>query len=248
MFGVNSSLLEGLLLKRKIMGPCWLKVHAPLIRHTRSGGDGISWSRVEMETVSYKNVQVDSEPKEAPALSVVSLAMKVARVLKKAPVSTKKGGGGQASKEQIAIISMLYHRGLSVEQPTPATPLPSSGVAEFSFVAKIENAMLNFQQKVEAEKGHRFVCNSEKDMLTAFLARLQNLDPDIIVAHNASNSLIELLVTRMQALGVAHFSRIGRLKQTRLRTLTAGQMSSGGLWISRQAVVGRLLVDTSLSA
>lgn len=62
-------------------------------------------------------------------------------------------------------------------------------------------------------------------MLTTFLARFQHLDPDILVAHNATSSVIELLVGRLQQVGVAHFSRIGKLKQTRLRTLTSGQVT-----------------------
>ncbi len=95
--------------------------------------------------------------------------------------------------------------------------------------------MLNFAGKMGEEikrTGRRSVHfhPSEKDMLTSFLARYQSLDPDIVVAHNASGSFMELLVSRMQSIGVSHFSRIGRLKQTRLRTLTAG---SAGTWLSR---------------
>ena len=81
MFGVNGSLLEDFLLKRKIMGPCWLRVYNPVIKHVRSGGEGVSWSRFEMETDSPKNIQhsANDKNKEAPTLNALALSLKVNR-------------------------------------------------------------------------------------------------------------------------------------------------------------------------
>ena len=81
MFGVNGSLLEEFLLKRKIMGPCWLTIKHPVIKHVRSGGEGVSWSRFEMETALPKNVEctADDKNKESPSLNAISIAVKVSR-------------------------------------------------------------------------------------------------------------------------------------------------------------------------
>lgn len=83
-------------------------------------------------------------------------------------------------------------------------------------------------------------------MLETFIARLFQVDPDLIVSHNLCGSTIEILLARIQQLKIAHWSRIGRLKRNSLPNRKADQ--SGGNWIPRIVSCGRLLVDTFLNA
>ena len=73
------------------MGPCWLRVHNPIIKHVRSGGEGVSWSRFEMETALPNNVACLPEDKniDSPSLNVVSLAVKVSRTFEEVPAQKK---------------------------------------------------------------------------------------------------------------------------------------------------------------
>lgn len=50
-------------------------------------------------------------------------------------------------------------------------------------------------------------------MLEAFIGRVLQVDPDLMVAHNLCGGMFDLLLARIQYLKVNHWSRIGRLKK-----------------------------------
>jgi DNA polymerase alpha subunit A len=81
------------------------------------------------------------------------------------------------------------------------------------------------------------------------IARLFKVDPDVLVAHGLSGSIMEIILSRIKQLKVPHWSRIGRFKRQHVphsRHESGGY--SGGGWIPRMATAGRLLVDTFLNA
>lgn len=86
-------MLERFILKRKIKGPCWLKVKgakpAANYRHT--------WSKHEVTVDTPKDVEVTIEElnRQAPPLTQVSFAIKTAR--------------SADNTNEIAMISCLVH-------------------------------------------------------------------------------------------------------------------------------------------
>ena len=68
---------------------------------------------------------------------------------------------------------------------------------------------------------------SERGLLSFLLARLQQLDADVIVGHNIAGFDLDVLLHRLQANKVPHWSRVGRLKRARFPNLNGG--GGGGL-------------------
>lgn len=50
-------------------------------------------------------------------------------------------------------------------------------------------------------------------MLDAFVAKIYQIDPDLMIAHNLCGGMFDLLLARMSIHKPAHWSRIGRLKK-----------------------------------
>jgi DNA polymerase alpha subunit A len=92
VFGTNTSAFELFVLKRKIMGPCWLNIQEPEFSDKAvSPGDPtrarrrskmvfqISWCKLEMFVTDPKTVNPfsdsdESAPREMPPLTVMSLS------------------------------------------------------------------------------------------------------------------------------------------------------------------------------
>ena len=88
---------------------------------------------------------------------------------------------------------------------------------------------------------------SERGLLSFLLARLQQLDADVIVGHNIAGFDLDVLLHRLQANKVPHWSRIGRLKRTKFPNLAGGGGAGfgGGASIGAMScVAGRLLAGT----
>jgi DNA polymerase alpha subunit A len=71
LFGANTSALELLLLKRKMMGPAWLR-----IKPASSLKQNISWCKAELQVDNPKDIRVLADGPEAPSLTVMSLALR----------------------------------------------------------------------------------------------------------------------------------------------------------------------------
>ena len=81
--------------------------------------------------------------------------------------------------------------------------------------------------------------NSERELLSLFLTKIQKLDPDVIIGHDIINFDIEVLVHRMMQNKIAHWSRLGRLRRSN---------HPGMKHASKDATVGRLVCDLKISA
>lgn len=57
---------------------------------------------------------------------------------------------------------------------------------------------------------------NERQMIEAFIAKIYQLDPDLMVAHNLCGGMFDLLLSRIQQLKINHWSRIGRLKKNQI--------------------------------
>lgn len=75
VFGANRSALETLLLKRKIMGPCWLEIPKNAVRQPATR---LSWCREEMELVGTgcKVISPVINGPASPDLTVLSLSLR----------------------------------------------------------------------------------------------------------------------------------------------------------------------------
>jgi len=104
IFGANQSMLELFLLKRKIKGPCWLKIKGftkPQFKQT--------WCKHELIISDPKEVfyEIDDINKQSPPMTALSFSMKTTR--------------SQNNTNEIAMISCLVHNEINQDGPTNVT-------------------------------------------------------------------------------------------------------------------------------
>jgi len=87
---------------------------------------------------------------------------------------------------------------------------------------------------------------NERMLLSRLLVQIGQWDPDVIVGHNAWGYDMEVLLCRCADLRVNLWSKVGRLRRPGYPK--KGDFSRGGDWAIADAVTGRVLVDTYLSA
>ena len=229
IFGANQSMLERFILKRKIKGPCWLKIKDAKVSNVRA-----TWSKHEMLIDTPKNVEITIEElnRPAPPLTQLSFAIKTAR--------------SADNTNEIAMISCLVHTNINQDGPTN----DQSAIQRFSMIRRHGGKPwpYDLQQRLR-QSGQANTLNlfgTEKQLLEALIARMYRIDADVLVAHGLCGSVMEILLSRIQHLKVPHWSRIGRFKRNHVPQRPQGGYS--GSWLPRTATVGRLLVDTFLSA
>lgn len=111
VFGTNTSAFEMLVIKRKIMGPCWLEVKGCLPVTQKP----TSWCHLEVRIKDPKNVKPFSEsdssaPKEIPPLTVMSIN---ARTIVNHTMNTQ---------ELLAVSTAVWEQ-YNIDDPTPVEKL-----------------------------------------------------------------------------------------------------------------------------
>lgn len=56
--------------------------------------------------------------------------------------------------------------------------------------------------------------DSERALLTFFLAKMSQIDPDLIIGHDICSYVLSTLVNRLEANKIQNWSKIGRLRRT----------------------------------
>jgi DNA polymerase alpha subunit A len=100
VFGARTSLTENFILKRDIMGPCWLKV-----RGVRPSKSSMTWCKFEADCLDPKDVTVVADPPPAPHLVVMSLSMKT--VL-----------NPRSHTHEVVVVSAMTHPEVMLDGPT----------------------------------------------------------------------------------------------------------------------------------
>jgi hypothetical protein len=113
-FGTNTSCLESLLLKRKIMGPCWLT-----LTDVVASSAAATWCRFEVHLpLGKKSIAILASPPPAPPLVVASMHIQTALNAKHVP--------------EVLLASVIIHREVSIDSSTPKP----TAVSAFSAVRK----------------------------------------------------------------------------------------------------------------
>lgn len=266
IFGTRSTALELFLLKRNLMGPCWIT-----IKHVAPAEKAHSWCKFNFQTPSQKEVAVLEECPDAPLFSVLSLTLKT--VLNDA-----------TQRHEIVMASYMYHDGVSVDGPTTnetdvthcsiVSKLPPSQMAkagtpgadvtiipipiDFELKAKQINAeALAAAAKRgggtggaggSATKNKLEVCGNERALLSLLMARIHLMDPDVIVGHDLHGFSVDVLLNRMgkSAIGL-NWSKLGRIIRSKMPQSNGRGDDSFSL-VDRGVGAGRLMLDTLVSS
>ena len=256
IFGTKSTALELFLLKRNLMGPCWVT-----IKNIEPAEKQQSWAKFNFQTSNQKNVAVLEDCPDAPLFSVLSLSLKT--VL-----------NDQTQRHEIVMASYLYHENVSVEGPTAnetdiqhctiVAKLPGHQVSAMKDVSvvpipmdfEIKAKQLNAEAQQNAAKRGSTphpalknkidVCPNEKALLSLLMARIHMLDPDVIVGHDLHGFTIDVLLSRMNKNTIGpNWSKVGRILKTRMPQ-SNGKADDSFSLVDRGVGVGRLMLDTQV--
>jgi len=241
----GASTLETFLLKRKLMGPCWIRIHDP-----NPTERNVSWCALELQVSSPKQMKrLDSvvapgtPPRPAPP--VVAVTLKLKTVL-----------NPKTAKNEVVSVSAVCHKRVLLDTGTDQSPQLMTQVSLIRPIHldhgpnSIQRGMAKFPRDIDKEIAAKMPqlkkMPNERALLSYLVTQIGNWDPDVIVGHHAWGHDIQVLLTRCIEHKVRMWSKFGRQRQTDLPSKT--YFSNGKDWAIARAISGRLLCDTYLSA
>ncbi|EKD17882.1 uncharacterized protein L3040_004421 [Drepanopeziza brunnea f. sp. 'multigermtubi'] len=230
VFGTNTPLFEQFVLWKNIMGPCWLKIEDAEFGVLNNA----SYCKLEVQ-VSKPNLITalsESDNLEAPPLTLMSVALRTTLNVKE-------------NKQEILAISARIYQNISLTDTTPPDKLPCH---TFTVMRPASTSFpLGFENEVKKKaKGMVKLVKQEQEILSFFLARLQVVDPDVLIGHQLEGVDFSILLSRLQAKKTPQWSRIGRMRRSAWPS-SMGKMG-GNFFAERALIAGRLLCDLANDA
>ncbi|XP_022344658.2 DNA polymerase alpha catalytic subunit-like [Crassostrea virginica] len=228
VFGTHTSCLELLLIDSKMKGPGWLDLRLPQLVNPP-----VSWCKMEVSLSKPEHLSVVSDQQLTPPPLVVMT------------MNLRTLPNHKTHQNEIVAATCLVQESFSIDKPAPKTPFqqhfcvltkPSDSLFPFDFREKLQK---------EGKKLRVEMLPTERALMGFLLAKIHKLDPDVIVGHDIFGFDLDLILHRINANKVPHWSKIGRLKRTRPPKLS-GPGHRG--FADKTAACGRLVCDIKLSA
>ncbi|KAJ3026454.1 UNVERIFIED_CONTAM: DNA-directed DNA polymerase alpha catalytic subunit pol1 [Siphonaria sp. JEL0065] len=243
IFGTNANALENFIIKRKIMGPCWLEIKSPaLSRHN------ISWAKLEIQLEGPKMVSPLTES-QLDELLPTHAHLKSPPPFVAMSISLRTVMNHQKSSNEIVVACAMVYTNVSIDGTSPpSVPLSYSAIRPLTDVPMpvgLKELVAN------AKKSGRSIetLPNEKGLLNYLIAIIHRSDPDIIVGHNFIGVDLDILLHRLKANKVDSWSKLGRLRKTKWPKLQIGAGGMGDTTFQERTVAsGRILCDTFMSA
>uniref|UniRef100_A0A3B4XG42 DNA polymerase n=1 Tax=Seriola lalandi dorsalis TaxID=1841481 RepID=A0A3B4XG42_SERLL len=213
IFGTNISSLEHFLLGRKIKGPCWLDIKTPQLI-----GQPVSWCKVEALALRSDLVTVvkDLSP---PPLTVMSISLKTIQ-------------NPKTHHNEVRTFTAAHTHSKIVFDFHQVVSKPVDCIFPY-----------DFKEAVRKKNGRVEIAATERTLLGFFLAKMHKIDPDVLVGHDIFGFDLEVLLQRINACKVPHWSKIGRLRRANMPKL-----GGRGSFAEKSATCGRLVCDVEISA
>ena len=224
VFGTNTALFEQFVLWRNIMGPCWLKIEDADFTAVNNA----SWCKLELQVTKPGNISVvgESENMEPPPLTLMSIALRTVMNAKE-------------NTQEILVASARIYEDISLSDTTPPDKLPSQTFTVLRPAGQF--FPIGFEQESQKHRGGIRLEKTEQGLLSSFLAKLQSVDPDVLVGHQLEGVDYSIILSRMREKRTPTWHRIGRLKRSEWpKNFGKG---GGSFFAERQLISGRLLCD-----
>uniref|UniRef100_A0A336MVQ2 DNA polymerase n=1 Tax=Culicoides sonorensis TaxID=179676 RepID=A0A336MVQ2_CULSO len=219
IFGCNSSSTETFLIERCIKGPCWISVSNYKVIESST-----SYCKLQLLCLSTSSITVLKDKHDPPPpLIVLGLNLRVV------PHSR--------TKTEIVAISCLVNNNFSIDKDSQNEVFTE----HFCLLSHPSDVTfpIGFHNAIKTSKYTNIqVCDSERGLLACFLAKLQSVDPDVIVTQDANARQLDVLCSNLINLKVSQISRIGRL---RMANITSSRKIE-------DYFIGRMIVDVKTSA
>eukprot|EP01138_Halocafeteria_seosinensis_P005259 gb/GECG01005376.1/.p1 GENE.gb/GECG01005376.1/~~gb/GECG01005376.1/.p1 ORF type:complete len:1587 (+),score=248.33 gb/GECG01005376.1/:1-4761(+) len=236
IFGTRTSCMENFILKRDLMGPCWIEISSANICNL-----GVSWCKYEASVENSKSISCLQLPHEqmppTPPLNVASMSLKtmvnpetghhevvMASIINHCRVSAE--GPSQKQQGDIQFVT-------AVCQPNRNTPLP------VDFKEAVSSLPSSLRENLRQMP-------NERALLSFILAWIVSRDPDVLVGHNIKGFDLDVFVQRTLHHKVPQWSRIGRLRRSNPPKSSSGVGGRDTFYGTLTS--GRLLCDTYLTA
>jgi len=234
IFGNTYTALEMFLVKRKLMGPCWIKVANPKMYN-----DSISWCKIECAIEDPKLVTKLEGADVAPNPPLTSMCL-----------SMKTAVNPVTHTHEIIALSGIVHTNTKADEDTK---INMQEMKKFTMVRALGTSCGNdyphvfphdLDQCIKKQPGNTGVVTTfpnERALLSMFFIKIQQEDPDIFASHNLFGFEFEVLFNRAIAnkLPGNSWSKIGRLRRSK--------PPNRGIQ-DRDATPGRILCDTYKSS
>eukprot|EP00448_Togula_jolla_P023098 CAMPEP_0170591232 /NCGR_PEP_ID=MMETSP0224-20130122/12293_1 /TAXON_ID=285029 /ORGANISM="Togula jolla, Strain CCCM 725" /LENGTH=1396 /DNA_ID=CAMNT_0010915081 /DNA_START=104 /DNA_END=4294 /DNA_ORIENTATION=- len=232
VFGAQTSPLERLLLTRRIMGPSWLRLEPGSWTESPAR---LSYCAVELRITAAsitmpKDEPLPDMPTASPPLRLLSVSMQTQQ------------RSAQHGHEPVVIVCTL-HPNVSSDASDSDHEL-KQGMVTWSAVRRFDARPLPRDSEKLLPNHNVEHFGSETALLEALLAKVNELDPDIIAGHNAYGFDLEVLASRISALKLtSSWQKLGRLRRSKERMPRVDGRQSGGFWLGSNLTAGRLVCD-----
>ncbi|KAI9346208.1 hypothetical protein BDR26DRAFT_956003, partial [Obelidium mucronatum] len=243
IFGANTNALENFIIKRKIMGPCWLAIQKPTLSR-----QNISWAKLEIQVEGPKMVSPLSES-QIETLLPAHPHVKSPPPFVAMSISLRTVMNHQKNSNEIVVACAMVYNNVSIDGTSPpSVPLSYSAIRPLTDLPM----PVGLKESVATAKktGRSIeVLPNEKGLLNYLIAIIHRSDPDIIVGHNFIGVDLDILLHRLKANKVDSWSKLGRLRRTKWPKLQTGAGGMGDTTFQERTVAsGRILCDTFMSA
>ena len=166
---------------------------------------------------------------DVPPLTLMSIALRTSLNVKE-------------NKREILLASARVYENFSLGDTTPAEKL---ACRTFSVMRPVggtgQSFPLGFEAEARKQRGTIRLEKNEAMLLSSFLAKIQQFDPDVLVGHQLEGVDYSILLSRMRERKTPGWHRIGRLRRSEWPK-SIGKLG-GSFFAERQLVSGRLLCD-----
>jgi len=239
VFGAQASLLERLLLTKRIMGPSWLRLQPGSFNPSQFR---LSFSAVELrispQAIAVPKSEADRAlynegcPTASPPLRMMTLSMQTMQ------------RSVQQSHEPL-VVACTFHPKFSPDASDSDAHL-RQGMRQWQGVRRYDGrALPRDSERILPQKDVEHY-QSEQSLLTSLLQKIQDFDPDVLAGHNSYGFELDVLSSRLAYHKLNIWQKLGRLRRPKDRQPRIDGRQSAGFWAGANITCGRLVCDLSL--
>lgn len=185
VFGYNQTSLERFIIDLKLKGPCWLKLKAPEVSSPQ-----ISWCKFEFSVEKpFVQIKIDSNQTVEVPYSLMTLSLKTylnptTKQNEIIAISCLNNSEYYLSKNNDKSVPKVDSHFCLITKPSSSSDI----VLPFNFKSTISEKY----KKTKVE-----VASSERELINNFMAKLTQIDPDILIGHDLQSFDILTLLNRL---------------------------------------------------
>ena len=259
IFGAATTSTEHFLLKRRLKGPCWLRLVG-----VKNNAAPVSHCAVDLTVDDPKGVCVygSIHPKREKGQAAISSSVSALRSASERAVigewplavpppelvvvslSLKTQVAPRGHSHEIVAAALVVHSHVSLDG---ASVEDRSATQTLALLRPIGSTGLppSFRSLIAKEPNIKAM-HDERALLNVLLAHIERIDPDVLCGHNISGFDLDVLLHRLGANKISTWSRIGRLRRSQMPRTASGV--GGREQFTGVVAAGRLICDTYLAA